>query len=198
MAVKLTIVRGSTFQRVLRWGSQPLIYKAVTAVPNTAPLRLTATGHGAPNGWPVAIMNLGGMTEANSLNTPPKMSDYLKTTFIDANTLEFNSINAAAFSPYTSGGQIQYLTPVDLTGYTAKMEFRTRADLSLTPLLSLVSPTNIALDNTAKTITVTIAAAVTKDLVLNNATFDLELVSPGGVVTKLLSGTATTVNESTS
>jgi hypothetical protein len=76
------------------------------------------------------------------------------------------------------------------------MMIRSTPEATGLPLLSLVSPTDIVIDNTAKTITITIAADVTEAFTWVAGTYDLELVS-GSVVTKLLSGNITTEDETT-
>lgn len=197
-ALNLSIPRGSTFKYVLRWGTDPIVYKPITAVPSLAPFRVTATAHGVPDGWAVALSDFVGMVEANAKYVPPRTSDFQKVKVVDVNTLEFNGVNASSFTPYISGGNVQYKTPVDLTGYTAALDFRARPDITLPALLSLTTTNGgIVLDNVAKTITLNITAAQTTTLLLVNATFDLEMLSPGGVRTNLLSGVANTVNEST-
>lgn len=192
------IKRGATFSYVLRWGTDPIVYKPIIAVANLAPLRFTVAAHGVLNGSYVAISDVLGMIEINAKGVPPRLSDYVKATVVDANTIELNGVNATSLSPYISGGNIQYKTPVDLTGFTARMDFRQRPDLTLPSLLSL-NTTNggVVLDTTLRTITLVITAAATTPLVLNAAGYDLELVSPTGVVTTLLTGFGTTVTEST-
>ena len=70
----LTIQQGRTFSLALRWESQPVVYRPITAIAQTAPARLTVPTHGVPDGWRVAITNVKGMTEinaeANKLLTP--------------------------------------------------------------------------------------------------------------------------------
>lgn len=194
----LTILRGSTFSYVLRWGSSPIVYKPIAAVVSLAPLRLTVTGHGLVNGWYVAISDVLGMTEANAKGTPPRRSEYQKVTVIDVNTIEFNGLNATSYTPYISGGNIQYKTPVNLAGYTGALDFRSAPDLTLPVLFTMTSANSrIVLDNTLKTITLTILAADSVPLALSSATYDLELTSSAGVKTKLVSGYGTTVDEST-
>lgn len=194
----LTIVRGSTFSYVLRWGTAPIVYKPITAVVSLAPLRLTVPTHGLVDGWYAAISDVLGMTQANAKGTPPRKSDFHKATVIDPNTIEFNAVNASGFDVYVSGGHIQYRTPVSLSSYTASLDFRAAPDLSLPVLFSMkTSNGRIALNDTLKTITLSTPATDTVGLSLASASFDLELTAPGGVTTKLVSGYGTTVDEST-
>ncbi len=107
----LVIQKGSTFKRTIRWETSPLIYKDITAVSLTAPVRVTCPLHSVPDGWRVAIAGIVGTKQLNAQFSPPRVSDYKVATVIDPNTLEFNDINAQTFSAYISGGAIQYNTP---------------------------------------------------------------------------------------
>lgn len=89
-------------------------------------------------------------------------------------------------------------TPVDLTGYAARMQAR-QTYASATTVLNLTSAGgNIALGGTAGTVVVTISATATAALTAPWAgVYDLELVSAGGVVTRLLEGSARVTPEVT-
>lgn len=197
MAVQnLNIVRGKTFAQVLRWEASPIVYKPITGVTQTAPAVVTCTGHGVPTGWRVAIVSVKGMTQINAASTPPKTSEYHQATVLTANTIELNTVNAADYKPYVSGGYVQYNTPVELAGFTARMSIKDKVGgtelLRLDTLLG-----NIVLDNGTKTITMTLSATVTAALAFSKAVYDLELVSVAGVVTLLLTGAVTVTNEVT-
>jgi hypothetical protein len=76
--------------------------------------------------------------------------------------------------------------PVNLTGYSAAMDWRTPAGgpgLSFSTALG-----NIALGGAQGTITPTASAAQTAALPAGLLLYDLFLTSPGGVVTRLLAG----------
>lgn len=183
----LTIQQGKTFALVLRWETEPIVYKAITAIAQTAPVRITVPGFDAPDGWRVAPVSVKGMTEINAKNTPPRSTDYTPVTVIDADTVELNEVNAAGFHAYTSGGYLQYNTPVDLTGYTARMAIKDK--IGGTVLHSLTTDNGgITIDTTKKTITLNIAAADSDDFAWVRGVYDLELISPAGVVTALISG----------
>jgi hypothetical protein len=77
---------------------------------------------------------------------------------------------------------------VNLTGYTARMQIRERVD-SATALVSLTQASGIALGGSAGTITLTITSALTDALPnMKKGVYDLELVSSGGIVTRLIQG----------
>lgn len=80
---------------------------------------------------------------------------------------------------------------VNLTGYTARMQIRPTA-ASATTTLSLTTENNrITLGGTAGTITLSISATDTAAITAGRYVYDLELVSAGGIVTRLLQGIVT-------
>ncbi len=190
----LTIQQGKTFSLALRWETEPVVYKAITAIQQTAPVRLTVTGHGIPDGWRAAITNVKGMTEINAIANSVKDKDYNPVTVVDANTLEINAINASGFKAYVSGGYLQYNTPVDLTGFSARMSIKDK--VGGTDLLTL-TPANsrIVINTGLKTITLTISATDTAALTWTKGVYELEMVSGAGVVTSLLTGKVTVTKE---
>ena len=192
----LTIKQGKTFRHVIRWETTPIVYKAISAISKSAPVSLAVTGHGMPDGWNAAIVSVQGMTQINAQNTPPKESDYHKSTVIDGNTIEFNDINAADYSTYRSGGYLQYNTPKDLAGYSARMSIKTK--VGGTELESFNSTAeDIVIDNTDKTITILISATDTAAMTWTNGEYELEMVDANGEVTQLLTGRVTVEREIT-
>lgn len=193
----ITIQKGETFSKVLRWESEPFVYAAITAISRAAPVSITATAHGLPDGWRAAVVSAGGMRQINAKNNPPLADEFHRVTVGDANTITLNAVNSAEYTAYTSGGYLQYYTPVDLAGYTARMQVRATAEATGTPLLDIDTDAEIVLDNTAKTITITLTAAVTAALTFTTGVYSLEMVSSGGVVTQLLTGSVTVLPEVT-
>lgn len=78
--------------------------------------------------------------------------------------------------------------PVDLTGYTANMQFRSNP-LSTTILYDASS--DITLGTTNGTITLTIPASATTTFTWWSALYDLILTDSSGNVTRLLQGSVT-------
>ena len=192
----LTILQGKTFELVVRWETEPILYKAITAITQTAPVRLTVVGHNLPDGWRAAVVSVKGMSEINACNTPPRNSDFRPITVLDANTIEINEINAADYRAYVSGGYLQCNTPVDLAGQTARMDIKDR--VGGTVLHSLTSENGgITIDNIKKTIVLTIAATQTDDFDWRSGVYDLELISATGHVAALITGKAFVTKEVT-
>lgn len=197
MKQNLAIVQGSTFSQTLRWGTLPFLFATISAISNTAPVRITTTGaHGILDGWRVAVVDAEGLTELNAASNPPKATDFRQATLVDTTHIEFNPISAAGFEAYTSDGYLQWYTPHDLTGYTARMAIKNK--VGGTVLLSLTTENGgIELDDSAKTITLNISATDTAALTWTTGTYDLEMVSSTGVVTPLMYGSVSVTKEIT-
>lgn len=185
--INLKFIKGDTFIRVFRWATTPLVYKSISGISNSAPVRITATSHGITEGWKVAVIDVLGMTQINSKYKPPKVTDFKKATVVDSNTIEINEISSASYSTYTSGGSLVYYTPVDLTGFTAFMEIKDRDTADV--LVTYTGSPNLVIDNSAKTITLTISPADTNLVTWEKADYDLQLTGPTGDVTTLVNGT---------
>ena len=77
---------------------------------------------------------------------------------------------------------------VNLTNYTARMQART-SHISGTAVLDLTTANSkITLGGTAGTIVLSLSAADTAAITQSSLSYDLELVSAGGVVTRLVEG----------
>lgn len=88
-------------------------------------------------------------------------------------------------------------TAINLTGYTARMQVRETYSSSST-IISLTNGAGITLGGAAGTVAILISATTTAALTAPfSGVYDLELVSAGGVVTRLLQGAATVSPEVT-
>ena len=82
-------------------------------------------------------------------------------------------------------------TPVNLTGYSARMQVRQRY-VSTSTVLSLTSPSSgITLGTTNGQIQINVSATTMAGISAGDYRYDLELVSGGGIVTRLLMGSFT-------
>lgn len=81
--------------------------------------------------------------------------------------------------------------PINLTGYTARMQVRHKIT-DASPLLTFTTENGgITLGGVAGTIAVTGSATLTDALTVKSGVYDLELVSGTGVVTRLIEGSVT-------
>jgi len=121
----LVITRGKTLPIVVRWSTGPIIYKKISEITQTAPVKITTEDpHGMIDGFNCLVTDVVGMKEinvpANVRDDDRDDSDFHAATVLDQHNIEINDINACGFHAYVSGGILQYNTPVDLTGYKAR------------------------------------------------------------------------------
>lgn len=192
----IEVRRGETYTHVIQWELPTIVYKAITGIDTTAPVRVHCVGHDAPNGWNVAITNVKGPTQLNAEANNVKDTDYHPITKIDVDTFDLNDVNAAGYKPYISGGVVQYQQPQDLTGHVFRMSVKDK--VGGTELLRLDTTNNgIIVNNTDKTITLKISATASAAFAFKKGVYDVEGESPSGVVTPLLAGVLTVKQEVT-
>jgi hypothetical protein len=191
----LVIRQGETFLRVIRWETPPFIYKPITAITQSAPVGITAVGHGLASGWRAVVVSVLGMDEINAHHNPPREHEFKPVTVTGNDAITINTINSSEFDAYTSGGYLQFYTPVDMTSYTARLTIKNK--VGGTVLLALTSPTDIAIDNALHTITITISATATAALTWKTGVYDMEMVAPSGVVTTIFTGNVSVTQEVT-
>jgi hypothetical protein len=182
----LKIVRGKTLKKLIHWeNGDVIVRKPITAISlaSGAP-RLTATGHGIPNGWKAAVVRVQGMKQINAASEPPSKDDYREVTVIDADTIEFNGTNPVddsgrEWSAYTSGGFLVFFAPMDLTNKRCDVVVKDKVGGTIllssraadTPLNLLAS----TVDNATKTILVRLEASDAAALTWNKAVWEAEM-----------------------
>ncbi|MGA4634511.1 hypothetical protein ACPA5B_11585 [Pseudomonas solani] len=115
----LPIIPGATLQQPLLLMQPTYTYKQITAIQQTAPLKMTVPAHGLPGDW----MTWGeGIQQGSSLNLDKSTNVGRMTRVINADTVEFNDINGLQLK--ASGGVLVYQLPVDLTGMGVRVEIR--------------------------------------------------------------------------
>ena len=108
----LAIIQGATLRTVLRIMQPRMVYRPITAIAPSAPVRLTVD-HGLPGDWPVWVRGVRGL---QALNAEPPTQRPHRAEVIDASTLEINRISATGQA--ATGGELVYQPPVDLDGAT--------------------------------------------------------------------------------
>lgn len=184
------VYQGSTFKEVLRWESSTRKYKTISNISKAAPAVITAVGHEIPAGWRFLVSNVTGMKEINSSEV------YHIASSVTSDTITINALNSLSYTAYTAGGIVEYNAPVDLTGYTARMQIRSK--VSATDVIIELTTENggIVLDTVSNTITLTISATQTTELNFSSAVYSLEMVK-AGEVTQLVMGTISLDKETT-
>ena len=193
----IAIKQGSTFQLTLKYGQPQFAVKAITGITKSGQAVVTAASHGLTVDWPVWVVGVAGMDQIN--HTSAELRDACQAYYayyVDGNSLRLD-VDTTRFGTYTSGGEVLYHPPVNLTGFTARMQIRETVE-STTVLHSLTTENGgITLGGAAGTIALTISATDTAAFTFDTAVYDLEVVSGGGVVTEVASGAVLTNDEVT-
>lgn len=78
--------------------------------------------------------------------------------------------------------------PVDITGYTARMQIRRKKSATTVEHTATTENSGITLGDAAGTVVVTIPATDTADFEFSKGVYDIELIDPQGTVTRLIEG----------
>jgi hypothetical protein len=187
MTQDLVILQGATNAYVLQWFAADAVHKVITAVAVGLPTLVTAAAHGiAGTGrYPVWLTNIKG---PRALNTDGyRGCEPRWATVVDADTLAID-FDSGSMAAYQSGGVLTYYPPVDLTGYTARMQIRASVGAQ-TVLLELTTENGgITLGGAAGMVTRTITEAQAAAVGFTSGVYDLELVDADGAVTRLAEG----------
>ena len=192
--INYKIYQGSTFKEVFRWESQTKQYANISAITKAAPCVITTTAnHTIPTGWRVRVNGVVGMKEINMTAE----DSYYIVTAASSNTITLNQVNSAGYTTYTSGGVVEWNTPIPLTGFTAKMQIRETVDSS-TVIAELTHLNGgITIDTANYTVTVTLTSTQTSAFTFPTAVYSLELTDANGDVTTFIQGNLTLIQEVT-
>lgn len=188
------VYQGSTFNELYRWESETKVYEPITSISKSAPCVITTQNSTQiPPGWRARVVGAGGMREINQ----PNSDDYYVVTGATGSTVTLNQVNSLQYTAYTSGGVLEYNQPVDLFGYSARMQIRETVDSTVVLHEATTQNGQIILNNTYKTIEILIPAAATTGFTFTTAVYSVELFNASGVVVPFLTGNLTLVPEVT-
>lgn len=178
----VSVRKGADADIALRLETSILKFSAISAMTQSAPLRVTATGHGLLDQWHAAIIDAQGMTELNAVESNAiRDSEFHQISVVDANTVEFNGISSAGFRPYTSGGYLAYYEPMDLSGYTsARMDIKRRVGGDVELALNTANGT-LEIEAATHSVWIRLDDTDLASLPAREYVFDIELISATAV-----------------
>ncbi len=168
--LNLVIPWHAGLDRTSTYRQAPTVRRAISAITKANPGQVTAAAHGFVTGDKVFLSKLKGMAQADNLA--------YTITVLDADNFTLG-VNTSSYDAYVSGGFADNGKPIDLTGYTARMEFRAKQTYA-SPALSLTSGSGITLGGTAGTVRFVITEAQAIALTLAAGTHELILIDAGG------------------
>jgi hypothetical protein len=190
--INYKIYQGSTFQETYRWESETKVYVPIQSIAKAAPCVITTqSSHSIPPGWRVKVVGAGGMKEINNVGD----SFYIATS-VTGTTAVLNQVNSLQYSTYTSGGVIEYNQPIDLAGYSARMQIRETVDSPTIIHEATTANGQLTVNNTDKFIQLTLLGNVTQSFGFTTAVYSIELYSGNNVI-PFINGNLTLVQEVT-
>ena len=172
----LSLRLGATADIPIRVESDELSFAPITAMTKSAPVHIASTGHGIPDGWRAAVLNAGGMTELNGTWNAIRDSDFRRLAVIDVNTIAFPGVTSAGFRTYTTGGELAYYAPKDLSGYTsARMDIKRAVGGTVLASLNTTDGT-IEIDAPNSAVWLHVTPTTLVDLTAGDYVFDIELI----------------------
>ena len=184
----VTVFRGARFTLPVQYPTANRVYRAISAVMATAPVRLTVMAHGLPEGWPFSVTGLVGPV---SLNSAPETKAYVAHV-VDADTIEINAVNGAGLPAYVSGGYVEYFEPMALAGDTGRVLVREHPNaapvLTLDAVSDLATVGRVTVDDATKRIDIEIAEERTAQFDRAVYTWSLAVIDATGDATVLLYG----------
>lgn len=190
------VYQGSTFQETYRWESQTKVYVPIETISKSAPCVITTqSATDLPIGWRFRVTGVAGMKEINTNNED---SYYIATSINQPKTqITINQVNSTGFTTYTSGGILEYNDWVNIQSYSARMQIRETIDSATVIYQATSAAGQIVLDNTYKTITITIPASATQNFGFETAVYSVELFTQAGEVIPFIEGNLVLIREIT-
>lgn len=182
----LTVRKGASEDIPIRVEGDALAYVPITGIAASAPLSITATGHGIPDGWRALVMN-SGVPEIDVGWNEPLDDQWRRVAVVDANTVQFNDVNGASFTAYVSGGQLVFRAPLDLSQFNeARMDVRASPTGAVLATYRHTAGT-LPIDLGTNALRLTLSVADTAQLTPGKRFFDIELVRADGSVLAICS-----------
>jgi hypothetical protein len=114
----------------------------------------------------------------------------------EARTISINQVNSLGYNTYTSGGVVEFNQPVPLSGFQARMQIRETVDSTTVIHEATTQNGQLILDQTNKTIQITLLANITQNFTFATAVYSLELYNGNNVI-PFINGNLTLVQEVT-
>lgn len=181
----LDIQQGATFSYIFHWYAGGKFMAPIEEIVTGYPTIIKCTAHGLPTNsdTPVILSGIDGCEILNSADLGIE-----EMAYVDADT--FSVPQSTVGDIWKVGtGEVTYHKPSIITGYTARMQIREKWH-SVTFIHELTTENGgITLTEEDASIELTITPADTVNFTFNHAVYDIEMIAPGGEITRIIEGT---------
>lgn len=170
MQINFKVYSGRSFIKQIQLKDAGYVYKQITGVSKSAPVKIASQNHEIPHGWEVSLSGIRGMKE---LNTDTEYN----ASVINKDLIEINSINSSMYQDYLGGGTIKYIKPFNFTGFTPRLTLL-NSDSNIVPLSK---KDVVALNSYTNTLDIVLCQETTSDGTYNRYKLDIynqDLVLP--------------------
>ena len=190
---ELEMEQGATFNYTFHWYAGGKFMAPIEDIIIGYPTRIKVTAHGLPTISDTPVI-LSGIDGCDILNSEDLGID--EAIYVDAD--HFDMPQSTVNDPWITGtGEITYHKPSDITGFTARMQIREKWH-SPDVIVELTTENGgIVLTVEDASIELTLLPTATALYTFRQAVYDIEMISPGGAVTRIIEGTITLSKEVT-
>lgn len=189
----LGMAQGSDWAATFNWYGGGKFMAPIEEIDPGYPTRIRVSSHLLPSSsdTPVIISGVKGMEILNSKDTGIELCKRIDDDYFEV------PISTVAKDWCLGTGEITYYRPTDIVDFIARCKFR-KYWHSRTVISELTTENNgIILDPNDASIQLQRTAAQTALFTFDSCVFDVELESPGGIVTRVAQGTIHLSREST-
>ena len=193
----LDMEQGATFNYTFHWYAGGKAMAPIEEICVGYPTRITVTAHGLPSNSDTPVILSGIITDGvddSILNSKDTGIEEMIWVDVDNFDVPLSTVGEV----WTKGsGEITWHRPSDITDYTARMHIREKWHSSEFIHELTTENGGITLTVEDASIELTILPAVTEGFKFNQAVYDIEMISPGGAITRVIEGTITLHKEVT-
>jgi len=178
---ELNMDQGAHFSATINWYGGGTFRAPIEEIDPGYPTRVRVTAHGLPTSSPTPII-ISGVQGANILNSRNTAIDLCDTVDDDYFTVPVSTVSC---NWLTGTGEITYSQPTDMTDCTARCQLRSKWNAGEFIHEFTTENSGIILDSNDGSIQLDAPSADTTSMNFVKAYGDIEVITSGGVVTRV-------------
>ncbi len=185
--------QGADFYTTINWYGGGIAMGVIEEIEMGYPTKVQVTGHGLPTASPTPVI-ISGVQGAEILNSTDTGIELCTVVDDDHFTVPLSTV---AYEWIPGTGEITWHTPTDITNFTARCQLRSKWHSGSVIQEFKTDDSTIILNANDASIQLGILGAATQALSFNKGYGDIELIAPGGAITRVARIIATFSREMT-